>query len=134
MFEGSTKILGANVMAGHDVYFNWEDMELGIAEADCDGAMPMEVLSAPTLQPSHMPTPCLPADEYGAGYCYCYSDHGDGFCDDAFNNEHCKWRVFAFPSITFTSKQIHIHLTNLLVFVYLTLDLSYIFCFLSAFL
>ena len=90
MFEGGTKILGANVMAGHDIYFNWEDMELGIAEADCDGA---GLQSIPTLQPSLAPTLCLPADVYGAGHCYCYSDHGDGFCDDAFNNEFCEWQV-----------------------------------------
>mmetsp|Transcript_46781 Transcript_46781/g.105807 ORF Transcript_46781/g.105807 Transcript_46781/m.105807 type:complete len:603 (+) Transcript_46781:223-2031(+) len=35
-FEGSTKILGANVMKDHDVYFDWTGMRMGWAPAECE--------------------------------------------------------------------------------------------------
>jgi len=54
-FANGNRIIGANFMRGHDVYFNWQDNYIGWANASCEwGDGPPPPTSAP---PSTAPSP-----------------------------------------------------------------------------
>ena len=62
-FANGNKIIGANFMRDHDVYFNWQDSYIGWANASCEwGDGPPPPTSAPpTTAPSPLPSQLPPS-------------------------------------------------------------------------